>query len=73
MKLGEIMYKEAQEKAEKEKRFGGDSQTKSKAGADPKKQKREKRSPKLLMPILRMLLKRRILMMIIKKSQPKIF
>ena len=49
MKLGEIMYKEAQEKAEKEKKdAGGDSQTKSKAGADPKKTKKGKKDSKVV-------------------------
>ncbi len=49
MKLGEIMYKEAQEKAEKEKKdAGGDSQTKSKAGADTKKTKKGKKDSKVV-------------------------
>ena len=49
MKLGEIMYKEAQEKAEKEKKdSGGDSETKSKSGADTKKSKKGKKDPKVV-------------------------
>ena len=69
MKLGEIMYKEAQEKAEKEKKESGkDSDPKGKSGTEPKKAKKEKRTLKLWMLILRMLLKRKILMMITKKK-----
>jgi molecular chaperone DnaK len=50
MKLGEIMYKEAQEKAEKEKKDspGGKADTKPKSGADPKKTKKGKKDSKVV-------------------------
>ena len=49
MKLGEIMYKEAQEKAEKEKKEQGkDSDPKSKSGAESKKTKKGKKDSKVV-------------------------
>ena len=50
MKLGEIMYKEAQEKAEKEKKKeqGKDSDPKSKSGAESKKNKKGKKDSKVV-------------------------
>ena len=49
MKLGEIMYKEAQEKAEKEKKESGkDSDPKGKSGTEPKKAKKGKKDSKVV-------------------------
>ena len=43
MKLGEIMYKEAQEKAEKKKESESKSDSKAKSGSDTKKPKKSKK------------------------------
>ena len=48
MKLGEIMYKEAQEKAEKEKKSQKDSDSKAKSGSDTKKPKKSKKDSKVV-------------------------
>ena len=49
MKLGEIMYKEAQEKAEKEKKeLEKDSDPKGKSGTEPKKAKKGKKDSKVV-------------------------
>ena len=49
MKLGEIMYKEAQEKAEKEKKESEkDSDPKAKSGTEPKKPKKGKKDSKVV-------------------------
>ena len=49
MKLGEIMYKEAQEKAEKEKKESeSKSDSKAKSGSDTKKPKKSKKDSKVV-------------------------
>ena len=70
MKLGEIMYKEAQEKAEKEKK---DSESKTgEKKSQSQKLKNLKKMKRLSTQILKMLQKRKIRMMIIKKNLHKI-